>query len=68
VGANVWVECEGGDPNYPIWSGCFWGIGEMPAVPQVKVFKTDGITLTLNDLPGVGDSRSKLRLRSCRSH
>ncbi len=57
VGANVWVEFEGGDPDYPIWSGCFWGVGEAPAspaVPQTKVFKTDGITLTLSDLPGAG--------------
>lgn len=55
--ANVWVEFEGGDPDYPIWSGCFWGLGEVPAVPalaQMKVIKTDGITLTLSDLPGVG--------------
>ena len=38
-GANVWVEFEGGDPDQPIWSGCFWGIGEAPAMsrgaPQV---------------------------------
>ena len=57
VGANVWVEFEGGDPDYPIWSGCFWGVGEVPAVPalpQMKVWKTDGITLTLSDLPGAG--------------
>ena len=25
IGANVWVEYEGGDPNYPVWVGCFWG-------------------------------------------
>ena len=57
VGANIWVEFEGGDTDYPIWSGCFWGPGEvpaLPAVPQVKVWKTDGITLTLSDLPGAG--------------
>jgi uncharacterized protein involved in type VI secretion and phage assembly len=57
VGANVWVEFEGGDPDYPIWSGCFWGTGEVPAVPAeagIKVLKTDGATLTVNDLPGVG--------------
>ena len=57
VGANVWVEFEGGDPDYPIWSGCFWGTGEVPAQPAVaamKVFKTDGVTLTLNDSPGGG--------------
>ncbi len=57
VGANVWVEFEGGDPDYPIWSGGFWGVGEVPAQPaiaQLKVLKTDGITLTLSDLPGAG--------------
>jgi hypothetical protein len=57
VGANVWVEFEGGDPDYPIVSGCFWGTGEVPALPavaEVKVWKTDGITLTLSDLPGGG--------------
>lgn len=56
-GANVWVEFEGGDPDYPIWSGCFWGSGEVPATPaiaEMKVFKTDGATITINDLPGVG--------------
>jgi hypothetical protein len=56
-GANVWVEFEGGDADYPIWSGCFWGVGEVPAVPaieQMKVLKTDGISLTLSDVPGAG--------------
>lgn len=55
--ANVWVEFEGGDPDYPIWSGCFWGVGEVPALPalaQMKVIKTDCITLTLSDMPGIG--------------
>ncbi|HEX2209184.1 MAG TPA: phage baseplate assembly protein V [Longimicrobium sp.] len=30
VNANVWVEFEGGDPEKPIWTGCFWGTGELP--------------------------------------
>ena len=30
-GSNIWVEFEGGDPSYPIWSGCCWGEGEVPA-------------------------------------
>lgn len=55
--ANVWVEFEAGDPDYPIWSGCFWGPGEAPTLPAVadmKVLKTDGIAVTLNTLAGVG--------------
>jgi len=54
-GANVWVEFEGGNADFPIWSGCFWALGDLPpdvAVPQKKVFKTDNATLTLSDLPG----------------
>lgn len=57
VDANVWVEFEGGDPDYPIWSGCFWGQGEMPASPAVaemKMIKVPGITLTLSHLPAGG--------------
>jgi Type VI secretion system/phage-baseplate injector OB domain len=55
IGANVWVEFEAGDPGQPIWSGCFWGDGESPAaIPEIKVLKTDGITLTLSDVPGAG--------------
>lgn len=55
--ANVWVEFEGGDPDYPILGGCFWGPGEVPALPAVaemKVLKTSGATITINDLPGAG--------------
>lgn len=62
VGANVWVEFEGGDTQYPIWTGCFWGLGEFPlpatrnplASPLVKVLKTHLATLILDDTPGTG--------------
>ena len=55
--AWVWIEFEHGDPDYPIWTGCFWALGQVPASPAVaemKVLKTDGVTITLNDLPGIG--------------
>ena len=54
-GANIWVEFEGGDPDYAVWTGCFWGLGEAPppALPGQKVLKTDAFTLTINELiPG----------------
>jgi hypothetical protein len=53
----VWVEFEGGDPDFPILGGCFWGTGEVPATPAVAemaVWKTSTATITLNDLPGAG--------------
>ena len=56
-GANVWVEFEGGDPDYPILAGCFWGSGEAPASPvkdELKVLKTDSATITIDDTPGAG--------------
>ena len=55
--ANVWIEFEHGDPDYPIWSGGFWAQGEVPASPGVaekKVLKTDTATITLDDTPGAG--------------
>lgn len=55
--ANIWVEFEAGDPDKPIWTGCFWGPGEAPAAPaveQLKVLATDAVTLTISDLPGAG--------------
>ncbi len=58
MGAKIWVEFEAGDIERPIWSGCFWGLGEVPAlptaVPGIKVFKTDWIKLEMSDLPGIG--------------
>lgn len=32
IGTGVWIEFEQGDPDYPIWSGCWWGTQEQ--VPQ----------------------------------
>jgi uncharacterized protein involved in type VI secretion and phage assembly len=33
IGSGVWVEFEQGDPDYPVWVGCFWGsTAEVPAL------------------------------------
>lgn len=53
--AWVWFEFEQGDPEYPVWTGCFWGQGEVPAspaVPETKMLKTDAATITLSDASG----------------
>ena len=55
VGTGVWVEFEAGDPNHPIWVGCFWGVGQIDAadaVPTVKFLKTTTVTIRIDDLAG----------------
>jgi uncharacterized protein involved in type VI secretion and phage assembly len=60
-GAGVWIEFEHGDPEYPIWSGCWWGsVAEMPPVllapPYKKLaIKTEGgHSILIDDTPGIG--------------
>lgn len=63
MGAGVWIEFEQGDPDYPIWSGCFWGTtAEMPEMSILNtpptpnmVFQTTGRnSLTVFGAPGGG--------------
>lgn len=60
VGAAVWIEFEHGNPDFPIWSGCFFASVDMPpellAPPFKKVMiKTEaGHSIILDDTPGVG--------------
>ena len=35
IGSQVWVEFEQGNPDYPIWTGGFWGL-----VADVPIFAT----------------------------
>jgi len=51
VGAGVWIEFEGGDVSYPIWTGCYWRDGEMPsdATAKVKTIVTAGSLKVLLD-------------------
>lgn len=61
IGASVWVEFEGGDLDFPIWTGCFWAQAEdlpsPPARPELKVWRTDFVTLELDDTPETGGLR-----------
>ena len=61
IGAGVWVEFEQGDPDYPIWTGCFWGMAaEVPSMARTVPPGVSGITLqttlmngiVISDLPG----------------
>jgi len=44
TGAGVWIEFEGGDVSYPIWTGCYWRDGEVPSdvTQSVKAIVTAG--------------------------
>lgn len=56
-GAGVWIEFEAGDVSRPIWTGCWWGDGELPsdeegtaATPPMKVLRTEqGLLVKLDD-------------------
>lgn len=54
--SHVWIEFEQGDPDYPIWTGCYWGDDETGPVDSpnadIKVLRTKTCTLTLNDVDG----------------
>ena len=61
VGSGVWVEFEQGDPDYPIWVGCYWGLAaEVPALalagvpgnPNIVVQSTLQNAVVVSDLPG----------------
>lgn len=61
VGAGVWIEFEHGDPDYPVWSGAWWGSAAefpplllAPPYQKVMVRTKSGHTITLDDTPGVG--------------
>jgi uncharacterized protein involved in type VI secretion and phage assembly len=61
IGSGVWIEYEHGDPDFPIWVGCFWGsAAELPALSRLTPPVVSAITfqtplqngLTISDVPG----------------
>lgn len=63
AGAGVWVEFEHGDPDYPIWSGCWWGstaempptlLSPPPAATKVMLRTEGGHSIVIDDTPGAG--------------
>jgi uncharacterized protein involved in type VI secretion and phage assembly len=55
VDAAVWVEFEGGDPSRPIWVGCFWGNGQLPADatgPDTRLLRTEKAQILFDDSAG----------------
>jgi len=56
-GAGVWIEFEAGDVSRPIWTGCWWGDGQLPkdsqgaaATPSLKIIRSEqGLMVAMND-------------------
>jgi uncharacterized protein involved in type VI secretion and phage assembly len=61
IGAGVWVEFEQGDPDFPIWVGCRWGMASdvpplahvgLPVSPNIVLQTAGQNSLVISDLPG----------------
>jgi len=61
IGTGVWVEFEQGNPDYPIWSGCWYGslaevpvlaLAGNPANPNIVLQTTLQNAIVVSDLPG----------------
>jgi len=61
IGSGVWIEFEQGNPDYPIWVGCYWAsaadvpalaLAAPPALQQVVIQTTEQNTLLISDVPG----------------
>lgn len=61
VGAGVWIEYEGGDPDKPIWVGGYWGsVAEVPklalAPPPIPPGQNIVIQSTLQNMVIISDA------------
>ena len=61
IGAGVWIEFEQGEPDYPIWSGCWYGsVAEVPALalagipvsPNIVIQTAAQNAIVISDVPG----------------
>jgi hypothetical protein len=60
IGSGVWIEFEQGNPDYPIWTGGYWGIAAElplaalagnPAAPSLIFQSTLQNAVMISDLP-----------------
>ena len=48
IGSQVWVEFEQGDPDYPIWTGGFWGVvADVPMLCDCSAADSAGQNIVL---------------------
>jgi hypothetical protein len=77
VGDGVWIEFEGGNPSFPVWTGFWFGNGELPSDAGAKkralitkknlklVFDDDGSSIHIShpDGPEITLESSALTLK-----
>jgi uncharacterized protein involved in type VI secretion and phage assembly len=61
IGAGVWIEFEQGDPSYPIFAGCRFGVASdvptlalagLPVSPNIVLQTAGQNSIVISDLPG----------------
>jgi uncharacterized protein involved in type VI secretion and phage assembly len=61
VGSTVWAEFEQGDPDFPIWTGGYWGsaaevpplaLAAPPGMQNILLQTTQENSLLITDTPG----------------
>jgi uncharacterized protein involved in type VI secretion and phage assembly len=61
IGSGVWIQFENGDPDYPVWTGGWWGsaaevpalaLAGNPAMPNIVLQTTLQNAIVISDLPG----------------
>jgi len=63
IGSGVWIEFEQGDPDYPIWSGCYIGspadvpamaLAAPPGFPPIVIQSLAQNRIVVSSVPGDG--------------
>jgi Type VI secretion system/phage-baseplate injector OB domain len=61
IGTGVWVQFIHGDPDYPVWMGCYWGAPSdvpplakagIPASPSIVLQSLTQNSIVISDVPG----------------
>jgi uncharacterized protein involved in type VI secretion and phage assembly len=61
IGSGVWIEFEQGEPDYPIWTGAWWGsaadppalaLTVPPAISHVLIQTVGQNMFSISDVPG----------------
>ena len=71
TGSGVWIEFEGGEVSFPIWVGCYWRTGELPAEAKAdaKTIISQTVKFVLDDGQTISswtDGNNKIGRASCR--